>query len=301
MPVRLLPKSAEAFAPRSAPEIVLNTEVPCWLTKTLKRVSGTKRSFNSVSQRSQYLKQTLGASKAIWTLCSLLLLKAPDADLRKNCDALVEALHNYQFLHVEAYVVHVDMVSAQEVAFKLTPETIERLIEYHADIYSVDASADTPEWPGKESQVKSMQDDFRQSVNQFVLCTRVSALEGMEKDGSGELIQDSKKAKRAIMELFLPLVDPRPSYRLASPLRSKSILCEEPRVENTDRRDDDTELGSLAQHNPSLYDPWCSLPLYFSRHHYDMCPIQNPPPIWYELVNPTMPAEPERQIGECAC
>ena len=39
----------------------------------------------------------------------------------------MEALFNYQLLHVEAYVVHIDMVSQNEVAFKLTG----------ADLYTV--------------------------------------------------------------------------------------------------------------------------------------------------------------------
>ena len=55
--------------------------------------------------------------------------KAPDAELRKDSNPLIEALFNYQILYIEAYVVHVDMVSQNEVAFKLTPETIEALVE----------------------------------------------------------------------------------------------------------------------------------------------------------------------------
>lgn len=211
MPVQLLPASAQAFAPRSGPEIVLNTKVEPWLTQTLKRINRIKRPLNSVPQHFRCLTETLGGSNAIWTLASLMLPKAPDSELRKDENPLVEGLFNYQFLHVEAYVVHVDMVSQHEVAFKLTPETIESLVDYHKDIYSVDASASTWSWPEKEAQVKKMQEEFVQAANRFVFRTAARALEGMEEDGAGELLEGrSEEVKNSIMNLFLPLLPPPP-------------------------------------------------------------------------------------------
>jgi len=107
-----------------------------------------------------------------------MLPKAPDSELRKDSNPLIEALFNYQLIHIEAYVVHVDMVSQNEVAFKLTPETIESLVEYHKDIYSVDTAASTWNWSEKEIQLKKLQDDFVQAANRFVYRTNAIALEG---------------------------------------------------------------------------------------------------------------------------
>lgn len=140
-----------------------------------------------------------------------MLPKAPDSELRKDSNPLIEALYNYQVIHVEAYVVHVDMVSQHEVAFKLTPETIEALVEYHKDIYSVDAAANTWSWPEKDSQLKKNQEEFVQAVNRFVFRTGVRALEGLEEDGAGELLEGrSEDVKHGIMNLFLPLLPPPP-------------------------------------------------------------------------------------------
>lgn len=211
MPVQLLPASAQAFAPRSEPEIVLNTKVEPWLTQTLKRINKIKRPLNSVPQHFRCLTETLGATSAIWTLASLMLPKAPDADLRKDSNPLVEALFNYQLIHVEAYVVHVDLVSQYEVAFKLTTDTIESLIEYHKEIYSADASASTYSWPEKETQIKKMQEEFVQAANRFVFRANARALEGMEEEGAGELLDGrSEEVKNAIMNLFVPLLPPPP-------------------------------------------------------------------------------------------
>src|ERR1700759_4695451 len=161
MPVQLLPASAAAFAPRaSSVNVVLGSKVEPWLTQTLKRINRIKRPLNSVPQHTRCLTETLSSPNAIWSLCSIMVPKAPEAELRKDSNPLVEALFNYQLIHIEAYVVHVDMVSQNEVAFKLNQETIEALIEYHKDIYSVDVSANTWSWAEKEVQLKKLQEEF---------------------------------------------------------------------------------------------------------------------------------------------
>ncbi|MCJ1244142.1 hypothetical protein MMC30_001340 [Trapelia coarctata] len=231
MPMTLLPASAAAFAPRSPPNIVLNTKVDPWLTATLKRINRIKRPLNSVPQHFRCLTETLSAPTAIWTLCSIMLPKAPDSELRKDENPLIEALFNYQLVHIEAYVVHVDMVSQNEVAFKLTPETIESLVEYHKDIYSVDTSASTWNWSEKEVQLKKLQEDFVQAANKYVYRTNAIALEGLEEDGAGELLSGgSEEVKTAIMGLFLPLLPPPP--RVVDVVRPTPLLPSSTGVEN---------------------------------------------------------------------
>lgn len=231
MPITLLPASAAAFAPRSSPNIVLNTKVDPWLTATLKRINRIKRPLNSVPQHFRCLTETLSSPTAIWTLCSIMLPKAPDADLRKDTNPLIEALFNYRLIHVEAYVVHVDMVSQNEVAFKLTPESIESLVEYHKDVFSADTAASTWNWSEKEVQLKKLQDDFHQAANKFVYRTNAVALEGLEEDGGGELLSGaSEEVKNAIMGLFLPLLPPPP--RIVDVVRPTPLLPSSTGVDN---------------------------------------------------------------------
>ena len=209
MPISLLPASAAAFAPRSNVKVVLVSQVEPWLTQTLKRVRTVRRSLNNVQQHTGFLTEILSKSSAMWSLCSIIVPKAPDSELRKDSNPLVEALFNYQLIHIEAYVVYVDMVSQHEVAFKLTSKTIEALIKYHKDIYSVDVSASTWEWAEKEQQLKKLQDRFVQAVNRYVFRTGAKALEGLEEDGAGELLEGrGEDVKSAIMGLFLPLLPP---------------------------------------------------------------------------------------------
>lgn len=152
-----------------------------------------------------------------------MLPKAPDSDLTRDSNPLVEALFNYQLLHIEAYVVHVDMVSQHEVAFKLTQDTIDSLIEYHKDIYSTDVSASTWPWAEKEVQLKKLQEEFVQAVNRYVFRTGARALEGLEEDGAGELLDGrSEDVKNAIMGLFLPLLPPPP--RIVDVVRAPALL-----------------------------------------------------------------------------
>lgn len=231
MPTILLPASAAAFAPRSPPNVVLNTKVDPWLTATLKRINRIKRPLNSVPQHTRCLTETLSSQNAIWTLCSIMLPKAPDSELRKDSNPLIEALFNYQLVHMEAYVVHVDMVSQNEVAFKLTPETIESLVEYHKDIYSVDTAANTWNWSEKEIQLKKLQEEFVQAANKFVYRTNALALEGLEEDGAGELLCGrSDEVKSAILGLFVPLLPPPP--RIVDVVRPAPLLPSSSGAEN---------------------------------------------------------------------
>ncbi|KAI9810471.1 MAG: hypothetical protein M1827_006247 [Pycnora praestabilis] len=231
MPVTLLPASAAAFAPRASVNIVLNTKVDPWLTATLKRINRVKRPLNSVIQHHRCLTETLSSASAIWTLCSIMLPKAPHAELRKDSNPLVEALFNYQLIHIEAYIVHVDMVSQNEVAFKLTPESIETLVEYHKDIHSVDISANTWNWSEKELQVKKLHEEFIQAANKFVYRTNAIALEGLEEDGAGELLSGrSEEVRTAVMGLFLPLLPPPP--RIIDVVRPAPLLPSSPGAGN---------------------------------------------------------------------
>lgn len=228
MPPQLLPASAAAFAPRATSvNVVLSSKVEPWLTQTLKRINRIKRPLNSVPQHQRCLTETLSSPNAIWTLTSLMLQKSPEADLRQDSNPLVEALFNYQLIHIEAYIVHVDMVLRNEVAFKLTPDSIESLIEYHKDIHCVDISAKTYSWSEKEQQVKKLHEEFIQSINKFVYRTHVSALEGLEEDGAGELLcGKSEEVKNNLMSLFLPLLPPPP--RVVDVVRPPPLLPSSP-------------------------------------------------------------------------
>jgi hypothetical protein len=152
-----------------------------------------------------------------------MLPKKPDSELVKDSNPLVEAMFNYQLIHVEAYVVHVDMVSQHEVAFKLTPDSIDDLVKYHKDIYSVDVSASTWSWAEKEVQLKKLHEEFVQAINKFVFRAPVRALEGLEEDGAGELLEGrSEDVKNSITQLFLPLLPPPP--RIVDVVRPQPLL-----------------------------------------------------------------------------
>lgn len=254
MPPQLLPASAAAFAPRaSSVNVVLGSKVEPWLTQTLKRINRIKRPLNSVPQHQRCLTETLSSTNAIWTLASLMVAKAPDSELRKDSNPLVEALFNYQLIHVEAYIVHVDMVLRSEVAYKLTPDTIESLIEYHKDIHCVNAKASTYDWSEKEQQCKKLHEDFIQAINKFVYRTHVTALEGLEEDGAGELLcGKSDEVKNNIMGLLKPLLPPPP--RVVDVIRQPPLLPSSPA--NMNIWSQPTTTTSI----PAPVDAWRVLP-----------------------------------------
>ncbi|KAK5653387.1 hypothetical protein OQA88_8872 [Cercophora sp. LCS_1] len=203
MPVQFMPHA-------SSVTVVPGRKVEPWLTQILERIDRTSRPLNSVPQHQKCLIETLSSPRAIWTLASLMLPNAPDSELRKDPDPLIEAISNYQLVHLEAYIVRVDMLR-NGLTYKLTPNTIESLIEYHKNIHCVNAKAYTYDWSEKEQQCKKLHDDFIQAVNKFAFMTHVSALEGLEEDGAGELLSGkSGEVKTSVMALIKPLLPPPP-------------------------------------------------------------------------------------------
>jgi hypothetical protein len=67
-------------------------------------VNLTKRSLPTVKSKIDYLAGLLSSEHAIWTLCSIILTKDPDAKLRAMNIPLAEA---FQMIHINAYVVYV--------------------------------------------------------------------------------------------------------------------------------------------------------------------------------------------------
>jgi hypothetical protein len=254
MPVQLLPASAAAFAPRaSSVNVVLGSKVEPWLTQTLKRINRVKRPLNSVPQHQRCLTETLSSPNAIWTLASLMLSKAPESELKTDSNPLVEAISNFQLVHLEAYIVHVDMVLRNEVAYKLTPDTIEALTEYHKDIFCVNAKANTYDWSEKDTQCKKLHDNFVQAINKFVFRTHVSALEGLEEEGAGELLNGkSDEVKTNVMALMKPLLPPPP--RVVDIVRQPPLLPSSP--VNANIWSQPTTPVSL----PGTIDSWRVLP-----------------------------------------
>ena len=211
MSSHLLPASAKAFAPRTAPIIVLGSKLDSWLMDRLKFTERARGPMDSVSQHRECLRTVLACHSATWTIASLMLPIRAHPKTNKRSIPLLEAMSDYHLIHVEAYIVHVDMVSQNEVAFKLTKQTIEELVDYHKQICSPVDPEDTGNLSKKEVQLKEMQEKFEQAANGFVFFTNIRALEGLDEHGAGELSEGRPDAvKSKIMNMFLSsLIPPR--------------------------------------------------------------------------------------------
>ncbi|GKT87815.1 hypothetical protein Ct61P_05665 [Colletotrichum tofieldiae] len=74
---------------------------------------------------------------------------------------------------------------------------------------------------------KKLHEDFVQAINKFVYRTHVSALEGLEEEGAGELLSGkSEEVKNNIMSLMKPLLPPPP--RVVDVIRQPPLLPSSP-------------------------------------------------------------------------
>lgn len=291
MPALLLPSTATPYATRSPPKVVLNTKVDPWLTATLKRINRVKRPLNSAPQHTKCLTETLSTPQAIWTLCSLLVEKAPEAEIERHENPLIDALFRYQLLHIQAYVVHIDLVLSNEIAFKLTSDTIKDLVNFHKNVYMVDQRARMWDWAEKEAQVTKMHDAFCKTVNSYVFRTDAIALEGMEDDGAGELLCGrSLDVKNAVLGFFLPLMPPPPP-RIVDIPRPVPLLPSSPNAWWG------PTVPSHGSPNPPPVEAWKVVP---SSPATDMPPSSMPPhssPSWdnQNLPPTTLSHSPHQQ------
>lgn len=120
--------------------------------------------------------------------------------------------------------MHVDMVSRNEVVFKLTEGTISLLENIHEEYQSVDPATYRWPWRQSDSPIRDSQERFAKAANKFVYRTDSQALEGLEEDGSGELVSDgAMDAKAAICRLFVPLVPPSRVVHFLCPVYPLSV------------------------------------------------------------------------------
>ncbi|KDN61087.1 hypothetical protein CSUB01_07040 [Colletotrichum sublineola] len=202
----LLPASTVPFAPRPSSVIaVLGSTVEPWLTAALRSISGKKRPPKSVSQHRKCLIQTLSNPLSIWSLAWIMLDKDSEPDL---CQDFYE-VPQYHLIHIEAYVIYIDMVLQNEVAFKLTTESISALVDYHKKRYCVDNLNKPLSCQGVDQQRSKLHEEFEQAINKFVYHADAKVLEGLEEDGTGELLSDeSVRVKKRILDLMNPPLPP---------------------------------------------------------------------------------------------
>jgi hypothetical protein len=63
---------------------------------------------------------------------------------------LALAIHCWQFIHIGAYIVCIKLTALNEMAFKLTPETIQVLIKHHKEVFSTDTAKNLNDWSGRK-------------------------------------------------------------------------------------------------------------------------------------------------------
>ncbi|KAI1839422.1 hypothetical protein JX265_013962 [Neoarthrinium moseri] len=123
-----------------------------------------------------------------------MLPRRPTVELRQDPTYFKDELIP-EIIHIEGYIERVDKASKQAI-FKLTPCSINALIQYHRAVHCLDGEADE----SKRTHAAEIHKLFMQSIHHF--SHSASVLEEMEADGTGELpCKESEDVKVRIWRL----------------------------------------------------------------------------------------------------
>ncbi|KAJ6105251.1 hypothetical protein N7523_010061 [Penicillium sp. IBT 18751x] len=183
---------------------------------------------------------------------------------------------------IQAYVVHVDMISRHEMCFKLTLGTIQNLIKFYDEVFihQIKASMTNCRRKVKEARSKGLRQDFVKAVNDFVFSTDVSALGSLASDGAGILYGDPvDTVRKAIDRLFVPIEPPsrknslplsqalnRPRYQEIQPIYGPLGVVED--LPSTFFSD----VGQRQDYTMHLGDNFTPGAAEFSCHSFINCP-----------------------------
>ncbi|KAH6613135.1 hypothetical protein C7974DRAFT_345743, partial [Boeremia exigua] len=189
----ILPSTAKAFSKREAVRIQLGTtDFP--VLKNIRKLilQNGGPNLRSVGRQKTYLESILSSTDAIWTLCCLMLPVSSGSEYERWPDAPFwtskDLLLSIEARVIDVYFSHTESGRLEShVLFKLTESTIEELFDYYEKVYLVEVASKYGMTPSIKEEAKK---EFRQSLARFNFGPPIEVLEGLESDGTGELLEE---------------------------------------------------------------------------------------------------------------
>lgn len=205
-PQRLLPQSAQSSRAGHQTTICLGAAVQPWLYKKLKEINEKRRALRTPFQCSVLLQEILRRHTAEWLLASMIL---PTMQPTRDRESKIHATGRYEMIKVTAYVVYVDILTRHEIAFKVLPDTRDQLVRMHRMMcFAYDTTVACDAVFDDIAYSSSRNDQFARAMETCIFYASVPALEAMDFQGSGELLNaDQIGARNAILDImfrFLP-------------------------------------------------------------------------------------------------
>lgn len=129
-------------------------------------------------QQARFMQEVLSQEDAIWSLCDMPATTPTSSAMDGSGASAVAA-------HAKAYIVSIDMLSQDSVAFKLTSDTIEALVCLHRSTHS--ATANLASHGLAAHALEASVCHVATAVNAYTFCTSIRALEELGNDGRGRL------------------------------------------------------------------------------------------------------------------
>ena len=197
-PRTILPKSAQAYAQRSPPILVLpNTSR--WLKRILRGLKICRTVTGDISpQNKKTFIDLLYGKHAVWSLASIRLPGPPQGNA-------IRGPGNRRSVDAKGYIVYVDVACEHEVCFKLTSDTIELLVGHHQNMYCAFLEAGLLPLVEMEELWRKASSSFERALHTLWIVDRDSVLETTKLDGSGRITSaGSDRTQESIRMLYEP-------------------------------------------------------------------------------------------------
>ncbi|KAK1512255.1 hypothetical protein CABS01_16795 [Colletotrichum abscissum] len=151
-----------------APIVDLGLTVQPWLTQTPQSIENQIEPLDSAVHHQARIIKTLSTPQSIWYLACITVLNPSEPELRQSSNQDIERMSDFRLIHITAAIIHEEMRDQDEVAFKLTTESINSFVGYYERSHRVGLAEKTHGRSGNDRLRVKTCENFTRAIKGFV-------------------------------------------------------------------------------------------------------------------------------------
>lgn len=167
--------------------MIPSSDEKVWYIQSFERSTPEDRLLMNAPRYHMGLQESLWSPSATWLLASIMLPIETEDTACPGLTFPTIGSYSWHFVHIEAYIVHLDTSPKNQVAFRLTPRCIIDLILYHKEMCRSNRGIWSFDRLKLQQQANNLHEIFVLAITRFVYFTDASILTELDEDGCSEL------------------------------------------------------------------------------------------------------------------